>query len=155
MARWGALRGTTEVLDNRYSGAVFVRLGKSGHMFNQHYLSAMFPRHGGAGGVNGFLKMNGTASGFLDTVVDVDEEVAIRREDMAVGILGGEGRFEVGKRGRWEVKGGEKGEVKVGKRGEVLGEEGLMDGVCREVEGRSVRELSRLWLYLGGRSPKD
>lgn len=120
-------------------------------MFNQHYLSAMFPRCGEAGGgVDGFLK-NGMVGGFLDTVMDVDEEVALRREDIAVGILGG----EVGKGGMVRVKGGKKWEVKVGKKGEVLGEEGLIDGVCREVEGRSVRELSRLWLYLGGRSPKD
>ena len=135
------------MLNNRYSGAVFVRLGKSGHLFNQHYLSVMFPSSPSGSGVNGFQNLHGKASSFLNMVVDVDEELALKREDAAVGILSREARFEVGEGGRVEVKGGKKGEVPV--------EDGLMDGLSREVEGRSVRELSRFWLYLGGRSPKD
>ncbi len=122
-------------------------------MFNQHYLSVMFPlisRSWEAGG-NGFQKLNGTASNFLDTVVDVDEGLALKREDTAVGILRRDFVFEVGKGRILEVNGGKKGVVDR----EMPVEDGLLDGMCREAEGRSVRELSRLWLYLGGRSPKD
>jgi len=153
VSRWGALHSTTKVLNNRYSGSIFVRLGATGHMFNQHYLSVMFPPspRSWEAGANGFRKLNGTASSFLDKVVDVDEGLALKREDTAVGILRWDSMFEVGKGGRLEVDGGKKGVVD----GEMPVEDGLLDGMCREAEGRSVRELSRLWLYLGGRSPKD
>lgn len=163
VSRWGALHSTTKVLNNRYSGTVFVRLGATGHMFNQHYLSVMFPLSSrsweiGGSGVNGFQKLNGPASSFLDTVVDVDEELASKREDTAVGILRRDSMFEVGNGNEYigaermlKINGSKKGDVLP----EVLVDNALMDGMCREAEGRSVRELSRLWLYLGGRSPKD
>lgn len=150
VSRWGALHSTTEVLNNRYSGAVFVRLGKTGHLFNQHYLGVMFPlaaRSWEAGG-GGFGKLNGTASTFLDEVGDVDVELAMKKEDTAVGVLCREAMFEAGDA---RVNGIKKGVV--GR--ELPVEDVLMDGMRREVEGRSVRELSRLWRYLGGRSPKD
>lgn len=122
-------------------------------MFNQHYLSVMFPPSPGSweAGGNGFQKLNGTASSFLDTIVDVDEGLALKREDTAVGILRRDFVFEVGKGRILEVNGRKKGDVDR----EVGVDEVLMDGMCREADGRSVRELSRLWLYLGGRSPKD
>lgn len=156
VSRWGALHSTTKVLNNRYSGSVFVRLGATGHMFNQHYLSVMFPLsprswEAGGGGVNGFQKLNGTASTFLDTVVEVDEGLALRRENTAVGILQRDSMFDVRNGRMLEVNGRKKGDVDW----EVAVDEVRMDGMCREAEGRSVRELSRLWLYLGGRSPKD
>lgn len=143
LARWGVLHGTTEVLNNRYSGAVFVRLGKAGHVFNQHYLSVMFPlaaRSWEAGGDGGFGKLNGMASMFLDELVDVYEALAMKREDTAVGVLCREA-------GDARVKGI--------KKGGADREMPVEDGMRREVGARSVRELTRLWLYLGGRSPKD
>ena len=83
VSRWGALYNIGSILDNRYSGTVFVRMGASGHMFNQHYLVPLFARAHNPG-VNGAPEPNG----FLDKTVDIDERLALRREDTAMHKMG-------------------------------------------------------------------
>jgi hypothetical protein len=76
VSRWGVLHNIEQVHPNRYSGKVFIRLGATGHFFNQHYLDPMFPLN------------HSLASRFLDQVVHVDEKLANRRENEAVVQLG-------------------------------------------------------------------
>ena len=168
IARWGPLYNITTVLDNRYCGTVFVRMGATGHLFNQHYLDVMFPQSSANkntnGLSNGISKLDHMANGFLDTVVEVHESLAWNRENAALGKMGimrreseagplfefGDGKIvPEGAVADGKVKGREKGEVSI----ELLhsGE----DGGLRDARGKSVRELSRLWMYLGGGSPKD
>lgn len=40
--RWGVLHCIQDILNNRYTGSVFVRMGASGHVFVQHYMDLMF-----------------------------------------------------------------------------------------------------------------
>ncbi|KAL8700840.1 MAG: hypothetical protein Q9201_005233 [Fulgogasparrea decipioides] len=41
--RWGVLYATSTLLQNRYAGKVFVRMGAMGHLFVPHYLDPIFP----------------------------------------------------------------------------------------------------------------
>lgn len=127
-------------------------MNASGHMFNQHYLSCMFP----IAGDPGHLK----EGGFLDQVVDVDEGTADKREadaNIKLGIRRQESRLdqlEMGdgedvklrvlektlrreERGKLNIVGGKDGEVSSG------------DGGKKE----TVKDLSRLWRYVGGGDP--
>lgn len=84
------LYNVTQILDNRYSGKVFVRLGATGHMFNQHYMNELFPLTDKNGEDQRSATGPDTASAtpkpcrFLDQVVHVDEAVAQGREACAV-----------------------------------------------------------------------
>lgn len=149
ITRWGVLYNTREILDNRYCGKVFVRMGVSGHMFNQHYLDPMFPLD------------KTRASDFLDEVVEVDEKTASRRESIATqqtGIMGREASLE-----NFDFGDGQKMPVGVGvsdkrqTKGAVDGSrinfvEPTSAGVTQAM-GKTVRQLSRLWRYTGGGSP--
>ena len=112
---------------------------------------------------NGISKLENMANAFLDTVVDVNESLARKREDMALSNMGimrrdsGAGQwFKSSEENVVDLDALMDGKVKGRKKGEV-GIEVLNggDGIGKESRGKSVRELSRLWLYLGGRSPKD
>ncbi|MCJ1338058.1 hypothetical protein MMC09_003343 [Bachmanniomyces sp. S44760] len=150
--RWGVLYNVMEVLDNCYSGKVFVRMGATGHMFVQHYMDYMFPldpdrRHG-----------------FLDKVVDVDEVTASRRENEAiqqVSLMKRESTIAVE---NIEFGDGQKVPVEA-----ILEEESKLETLTRpainiilprnevaqEARGKSVKQLSRLWRYVDGGSPAD
>ena len=136
IARWGVLYSTMSTPDNRYSGSVFVRMGATGHLFNQHYLDAMFP-------------LATHTDDFLDKVVDVDMVTAIGREKAAtrkLGLLRRESGF---------------GSTAASLPGQENMESELnvnfipqnMKAVNLDMEGKTVRELSRLWRYRGGASP--
>ena len=75
VCRWGTLYCTEGDLANRYAGSVFVRMGATGHMLNQHYLDFMFPIPGETAAAGGEV--------FLDSAVTTDEALAMQREDAA------------------------------------------------------------------------
>lgn len=155
--RWGVLYNTMEVLDNRYSGTIFVRMNATGHMFNQHYMDAMFP-----------LELvdqpdQALLDRFLDKVVDVDEKTARKREMVAnrnMGIMRQESGIEFGDGQAVPVRplvnggnGRPQHQTDEAGIGFVNAGEGAVFGLGREARGKTVRELSRLWMYLGGASP--
>ena len=137
-----------EVLDNRYSGKVFVRMGATGHLFNQHYMDPMFP-----------LDKTRTSQ-FLDQVVDVDEKLAARRESKAVEQMNVM-RSESSSPQKIEFGDGETipvGAIVTGE-GATNGSGGMLinfiepNTASREAKGKTVRQLSRLWRYTDGGSP--
>lgn len=96
---------------------------------------------------------------FLDEVVEVDETTAARRENTAIrnmGLMRQESGVEFGDGGtvpvgiisnRGAVGDGEPGFGFVEVDGSVV------FGLGREARGKTVRELSHLWTYIGGASP--
>lgn len=192
--RWGVLYNTCEVLDNRYAGTVFVRMDATGHMFNQHYMNAMFPLPHSTDENNNYHDEEGLPdplNTFLDQIVDVDEKTARKRDNIAIrnmllmkrqsslgaGIEFGDGHTlpvlgaGVGveallndDHGDEVVIGNGNGFVNGGNDGAVLGRaqtngsdsdsggERDRDRVV-EARGKTVRDLSRLWMYLDGGSP--
>lgn len=169
VGQWGVLHNTRGVLDNRYSGSVFVRAGATGHMFIQHYLDVMFPlpkstprspaEHDAEEGVA--FK---TSNSFLDKVVDVDEKTATRRESTAaqkLGIMRQDSGFEDfvieeevainGDNGGL----GQDGESRAGLGGPSGQADRAVRAVGQEAKGKTTRELSRLWTYLHGGAPVD
>jgi len=152
--RWGVLHCVQDVLNNRYAGSVFVRMGASGHMFNQHYMDPMFPLSE--------KEVQLSTDGFLDRMVKVEEKLAVQRESTSfsnIGLMRRKSGLEFGD-------------------GQIIPEEpSLTDGpavdgikgagdafmtftrtnsgrlMAEEAQGKTVRELSRLWRYQGGRSP--
>ena len=154
--RWGVLHSTHNILSNRYAGSVFVRMGASGHMFNQHYMDAMFrylePER---------QKMDDRhwlVDPFLDKVVTVDEQVVNRRESLAaeqLSVIRRESGLQFGNgetlpdTGNAAVNGSKRGSDPV--MTFVRTDSGRL--LSEEARGKTVRELSRLWRYQGGRSP--
>ena len=153
--RWGVLHSTRDILHNRYAGAVFVRMGVSGHMFNQHYMDAMFhfmePER---------QRINDDAwivDPFLDEVVNVDSDTILRRESTtlrktglkrtATGLEFGDGECVADGASANGIIGCD-AVMTFGRTnsGRLMGDEGT---------GKTVRDLSRLWKYQGGRSPDD
>lgn len=95
VGQWGVLHNTKTVLDNRYSGSVFVRARATGHMLIQHYLNVMFPIPSAAVATHDGATADSHI--FLDTVVAVDEKTATKRESAArrkLGVLRLESGFE-------------------------------------------------------------
>ena len=151
--RWGVLHCTRNVLNNRYAGAVFVRKGASGHLFNQHYMDPMFP----VPEENSHWLRNS----FLDRITLVDQIIAIDRDKEANSSLAGantSGGLEFGdgevvpepKRLPSADRGGS-----AEKMGDVLtfarSDSGHLS--LELARGKTVRQLSRLWRYQNGRSP--
>ena len=154
--RWGVLHSTRDILSNRYAGAVFIRMGASGHMFNQHYMEPIFsylePKPQRADERHRFVDT------FMDQVVNVDEQVVAKRENASaiqMGIMRTESVLQFGD--GESVPDLATGGVNGGKRGSipVMTFERTDSGrlLSEEAKGKTVRELSRLWRYQGGRSP--
>ncbi|KAF2634674.1 hypothetical protein P280DRAFT_494167 [Massarina eburnea CBS 473.64] len=127
VARWGAL--TFARLPNRYMGRLFIRPG-TGHLLNQHYLSAMFPldEHNRVREYSEFMDM--------DVDFDADEADSNVRENYMETLLNdGE-----------DIQG-------------VAVVEDRRDGVRwledGEASGMRVSAFSRLWCYRNGMSPRD
>lgn len=168
VSRWGALHNVAQVLDNRYSGTVFVRMGATGHMFNQHYLAAMFPllstSPSSAPANSREQQTNGAKQGpnaFLDKIVKVDVKLALAREDTAMknmGLMRRESASSV-----LELVDGEylsadavpNGDIPGGRKKatniKILKDNVAVEG--KDTKGKTVRQLSRLWRYEGGESP--
>ena len=149
--RWGVLYNVTEVLNNRYNGKVFVQMGVTGHMFNQHYLNTMFPLD------------EAKASEFLDQIVDVDEALANKREKKAMQQMS-DMRLdsEMGSSKSVEPKIGDMLPFELVVNSEIRSydpDQLLMKylepiaATNEKAKGRTVRQLSRLWKYVDGGSP--
>lgn len=164
------LHNTRNVLDNRYSGSVFVRAGATGHMLIQHYLDVMFPIPGSAPQARTEHDTEEGASckvggNFLDKVVVVDEKTAIKRESAAAiksGIIRRDSDFEeFVNEGEEVAKNGDNGGLR--ENGESVDGLGGTSGqtnrivwaVGKDPRGKTTRELSRLWMYLDGGDPVD
>lgn len=152
--RWGVLHCIQGVLDNRYAGSVFVRMGASGHMFNQHYMDPMFPLSG--------EEAHPPTHCFLDTMVKVEEMLAIEREDTAVSSMGLMRRQSSLDFCDCQIVPGQPSSTDGTAHNEINGtKDGFMTFartnsgrlMAEQAQGKTVRELSRLWRYQGGRSP--
>ncbi|KAF8852723.1 hypothetical protein BDZ45DRAFT_658824 [Acephala macrosclerotiorum] len=145
VARWGVLHFTCNFsLDPhspRFMGRVFERQGE-GHQLNMHYLDSMFPLKrskdpkGGIGG-SGFLGADEEGNEFMESVM----------------ALGGveDGEEKKDEREGWEMS-------YLGTHGEPLSneenEEGALDKEAEKKMEFKVKDLSRLWLYINGKSPR-
>ena len=168
VSRWGALHNVTQVLDNRYSGTVFVRIGATGHLFNQHYLAIMFPlpstSPSSALPSSGEQQTNGAKQGpkaFYDKSVKVDVKLALAREDTAMKNMGLRRResansvFELWDGESLSADAPLNGDIPGGRK-EAVGVKILRDNVAEEgkdTKRKTVKQLSRLWRYEGGESP--
>ncbi|KAL8715185.1 MAG: hypothetical protein Q9220_001143 [cf. Caloplaca sp. 1 TL-2023] len=163
--RWGVLYAISSLLTNRYAGDVFVRMGATGHLFVPHYMDPIFPLPGAK--TSNKPTSNGHSNGhaieearsFLDALVQVDEDTPIKRanteDESLVQLKGkqvngtvsyGDANPTINGHGGSVMNGGANG---FGSEAEELAE------LERRAKGKKVKELSRLWLYLGGKSPKD
>jgi hypothetical protein len=165
----------------RFMGRVFERAGK-GHQFNQHYLDSMFPlkpsppstnplQAPGIGG-SGFEGVDEVDCDFMNSILElgqhsVGEEKKDKREGLKLSYLGAHGEpLNKGEQGVLlrdmspispnTMRGlrGESFENGNGftSRGQEEDEEDEEAGE-RQMEFR-VKDLSRLWLYVNGKSPK-
>lgn len=171
-ARCGVLHNTRNVLDNRFCGRVFVlddgqiskTNGKSfpanggGFLMIEHYLDLLFPNEGR------------DAGDILNQVVHVDIETAEKREFTAQGVAlpqkstkparicpkhGGEDSPSVSPKTKFS-SGGERAEKRTSwEMAAAMNVGGLGEAkvAARECEGRTVKQLSRLWRYLHGARP--
>ncbi|KAK2760303.1 hypothetical protein FQN54_002371 [Arachnomyces sp. PD_36] len=164
VTRWGVLYNVCTAPTNSFMGKIFVRRNATGHLLNQHYLSNMFPLPG--------EKPDSTdGTSFLDQVADVYEKLTLRRKRLAMtncppvrqtprhpygsftgsndleqlnpasdvlDLDDGSSGFRFVTRGRQISEGGQP--LKPNKNGHMP-------------SGRTVRELSRLWRYMGGMDP--
>jgi hypothetical protein len=149
IARWGVLHHVRNVLDNRFSGRVIVmqQNDRAGYGMNEGYLDMLFP---------GLLQGQAERVGIMDCAVDVDFETAEKREFTAQGVAapakavrtsgasspdrGAKNKSE--KRSSWGSMGGYGIDAVAQARGSA-----------KECEGKTVRQLSRLWRYVGGGRP--
>lgn len=192
VTRWGILYNVCDVLDNRFAGSIFIRMGATGHMLNQHYLGPMFPKaHQEAGrGKDTETKSKSASSptdcliedaidSFFDQIVTVDvatgqsrDQLAndhlafLRRESSGLSFnsrtsleFGNKKRVRLGQIGNAELTDGVGSPLSfVGKGGMAKwGEDGPAEGFDKGHEdyGKSVKELSWLWRYLGGGQPNE
>ncbi|MCJ1399605.1 hypothetical protein MMC11_002807 [Xylographa trunciseda] len=148
--RWGVLYNVCQVLDNRYCGNVFVRIGATGPLFNQHYMDPMFPLDAA------FL------GGFLDQIVDVDDGLRI------CGGTETAGQVEKSRRKSAEPKNGTSKNLErtgVETENSVIMDGGTPSGAvlinfaepnaAQDARGKTVRQISRLCKYLDGGSPSN
>lgn len=142
-----------------------------GHMFNQHYLDPIFSlsnsqEHAIKGKLNAKGKSrkevasrhedpieNTLGEDFLDHIVTTDENLAMRRDSIVVAEMGVMRR----------ESGLEFGNGQVLKNCEDINDDGCLTFlrtasdrvVAEEARDKTVKDLSRLWKYLGGKSPTD
>lgn len=180
VTRWGALFSAKSILSNRFCGHIFINEGASGHMLNQHYLSEMFPTatpkmHPQAGTHYGRRHLDYTEVPFLDRIVEVDTATVTQRNRNAVHQLAVM-RHESQEHDEHTARSASVGSLhthktkddfetlKLGEgtkltKQDLAGAEGSRISVVKahdpfEVyKGKTVRQLSRLWRYLGGRDP--
>lgn len=113
--RWGVLRGAETSPRNRYAGNVFVRMGATGHLLNQHYLSHIFPLPD---------DLHGEEPCFLDQPVNADKDPGDARARL----------------------------VQPG-----FSSSSARDRPPQRLENPkiTVREVSRLWRYMGGKDADE
>jgi hypothetical protein len=166
----------------RFMGRVFERPGE-GHQFNQHYLDAMFPlqpsdsspasstkskrEKGGIGG-SGFAGAREEGNEFMESILTIGQdgdEKTDEREGVELSYLGTHGEpLEVKER---EVLVRDMSPIsprtmsKLTNGAEFGNGNGFTNGEGDEKEKQEerkmefkVKDLSRLWLYVNGKSPK-
>ena len=145
--RWGVLHCVQDILNNRYAGSVFVRMGASGHLFNQHYMDAMFP----LGGPDTVWQ----SSSFLDHQVKVDNKLAMEKENVAISKIGVVRRESGLEFGNGQVIHDSASVINGHADNTVMAFGRTSSGrvLSEEAQGKTVRQLSRLWRYEGGHSP--
>ena len=126
--RWGVLYGTKTSTDVRYSGKVFVHEKTTGHLILPHYLTVMFP-----------LSMldrsqNGAQAGQNGATRDAEAGKQPLFLDQVVDF------DEKTTMLRYKL---------ISKPSSVIAD----DPDWKASKGKTVRELSRLWRYMGGNSP--
>ncbi|EER28324.1 hypothetical protein CPC735_061970 [Coccidioides posadasii C735 delta SOWgp] len=126
--RWGVLYNVRTILENRFAGKIFIRMGATGHMLNQHYLDFMFPPLE--------AQHNNEELGFLDQVVEVDEATPDARDQFAHRVLNVPARACFAENGRC-----------------MSINEDMVSTVGTTF--KTVREISRLWRYMEGNDPDD
>jgi len=159
-ARCGIMHHTRSMLDNTMCGREFIinslpmssensRMSqmRSGFMMSQ-YMNMLFP-------------MSKQKMSMLDEKVDVDMQTAEKREFTAQGMSMlkpmGLGRRSPSMMGMGDL--GENKMSKAEKRASGGNQMMMPDGVqsmrkcARECDGKTVRQLSRLWMYVGGERP--
>ncbi|KAK3346714.1 hypothetical protein B0T25DRAFT_286021 [Lasiosphaeria hispida] len=159
VALWGILHFSTTIPERqtlpRFIGRVFARTSpRGGHQFCQHYLDGMFPlaREDGANGKTKFVGCQEEGNDFMESeiVIGADgDEMASVREAMEVSWLG-RTAAEAAAQAAVEIHGGSP----VEQRGRFRNRIGGVRGERRETKVK-VKELSRLWQYRNGRSPRD
>ncbi|TAQ87807.1 hypothetical protein B7494_g3873 [Chlorociboria aeruginascens] len=177
----GILHHTRSVLDTRFCGRVFVLSPPSTHqgfLFSTHYLSLLFPDRTRTSYASK-TRVPGTKTTLeielLDEVIDVDIETAEKREFTAQRMSIPLKRLSLPSQRQYsplpvvndEVS--EKGfkTIKVSKESRAswngLGT-GMISGIgvdgvskareaAREAQGKTLRQVSRLWRYAGGGRP--
>lgn len=169
VTRWGVLYNVCTVPSNSFMGRVFVRRGATGHLLNQHYLSNMFP-------LPEEEEISNKGTSFLDEDVEVHEQLTRKREyfkkrncpsfcQTSRPSSGSFAESEVS--GRLSAATVEQLERQAGLdalrfvgAGRQVPDGGLSAYKAidaknndRIITGRTVRELSRLWRYMGGMDP--
>ncbi|KAH0542853.1 hypothetical protein FGG08_002808 [Glutinoglossum americanum] len=133
VGRWGVLYNVKSLPDNRYCGLIFTRCYATGHLFNQHYMDVMFP-------MDPLL-----ANTFLDELVEVDEETAVRRE----GVRG----QKIASKKLPGINGHEDALLAATQNGLRIDFIGAAKAGAERARGGTVRQLSRLWRYRNGQKP--
>ena len=144
-------------------------------MLNQHYLDPMFPLSTGQKQADMKKKGIKWKSGvkfdghdvnnigdkfdgnFLDHIVTPDERLAMQRDFTAIaemGIVRRESELEFGS-GQVFKDGLTKGKDAGGDECLTFRRTATDRLMAEEARGKTVKELSRLWKYLGGKSPMD
>ena len=172
VTRWGTLYSVKNVLGNRFCGHVFIYEGASGHMLNQHYLKNMFPISPPA------PNEWDDEVPFLDRVVEVDSATVTKRDITAAGQLKILRRDSLPLDASYsqqsispftdrtssisDFEGVRLGEGDFLREKDLAGAEGsrITVAMTRSAEsvqrsGKKVRDLSRLWRYMGGECPPD
>ena len=170
VARWGVLHfinpPTTDPDFPRFMGRVFQREGK-GHMFGQHYLDNMFPLEPAGEentgiGQSGFLGADEKGNLFMEEDIECVGKTRMRhstREGLATSARSAEGSsLSEDRRGEEvELESDESRDVGLFDESPISSRNSTFNaGHGNGVANRSykVKDLSRLWQYRNGKSPK-
>ncbi len=136
--RWGVLYHARRKSEDAYSGTVLVHENATGHLFDQHYLEVMFPKH--------FAEDDRTA--FLNHVVINDDEQGIGKAMTWIGPRKIVGESNV------PAEPAAIGLVDVHDE-QILASPKAACSIGNMQQERKVRDLSRLSKYFNGRSPSS
>jgi len=179
-ARAGIIHNTCSALDNRFCGRLFILNKQPGFLFNAHYLSSLFPsspsphpvldcpvevdvetaakREFTAQGVSVALKSLSTrqSSGSNTNVSPDQSPKSLHSHSIPMAlphsnshVIGQTNGMKEGKRGSWSQQGIHNTSAVTPSAASVA----QARNSAREAEGKTVRQLSRLWRYANGGKP--
>ncbi|KAI5794444.1 hypothetical protein DFH27DRAFT_516417 [Peziza echinospora] len=128
VSKFGTIQFAVQPPEYRFFGKVFIS-ARGGHLFNAHYLSKMF------------LAEYGYQETFLSQIVEIDEAVAVAREGRIPSWLQSVERSRPASSS--------------GKRRGTLTSPPPARQIQQDIGLITMRDVSRLWKYLEGRSPQD